>query len=64
VSEELLASLAANEHRQITEAERQEQRLSFACGNGMEEGDIVSIDSLKRTDRELRALESFKRDAD
>jgi hypothetical protein len=55
VSKELEYLLDAARERELTEEERELQRLSFAYGNTHFENELITKDSVNRAAEELRA---------
>ena len=55
MTEELLRLVESVRGRRVSQEERSKQRLNFAFGNGVEEADIVSKQSLKQADKQVRS---------
>jgi len=54
---ELKKVLETSRRTQVTEAELQEQRISFAFGNAPAGANNITKDSVRRTSKNLRLLE-------
>lgn len=52
---ELSKLLSAAQSRTQTQIQRERQRLGFAFGNGLEEGQKVTKQSIRETDKRIRS---------
>lgn len=55
MTEELERLIEASKKRRMSVKDRAVQRLSFAYGNGLEDADVVSIESLTSTNKMIRS---------